>query len=443
MSHCFLLPIKLSKEDIQQISEDPFHLFLQGLRSTATKTKYSRVLKLFVCVVLEEQLLGDPELRSKQLQERLKIGNKKEIESFLDADFEIRVKEFVERTRQDPKWTMDILLTYSEKLKERTELSESEPNYLNPQTFSNFFKPIKKLFDMNGVPFTWKRINSTFPDLDNDNDTRGYDREEIQHMLEFARPLEKAIILISSSSGIRRGGFDFTWDCVHPVYKKDDAFVMGDFSDDDDSDLICGMITIYKKTSEQYMAMFSPEAWHAIKNYKTQWRKETGQFPKPEHPFLKQSGMLVKKLSIDSGAQRILNLLHRSGLRNNLVNGKRRHEIPVMNGFRRFFNKINKETLSDDSPLASLIKKELMMSHTGLIHLDKNYFKTHWQELVKEYLNAIPSLTISAEERVKTENRVLRKEKAQLEFTREEWGEMKKEIRLLKKYNKRVQDKNE
>ena len=102
------------------MSEDPYHLFLQGLRSPATKTKYSRVLKLFVCVTLEEQLLGDPELRSKQIEDRLERGNKKEIESFLDADFEIRVKEFVEKTRQDPQWAMDILLTYSEKLKERT-----------------------------------------------------------------------------------------------------------------------------------------------------------------------------------------------------------------------------------------------------------------------------------------------------------------------------------
>ena len=46
---------------------------------------------------------------------------------------------------------------------------------------------------MNRVLFTWKRINSTFPELNNDNETRGYDREEIQHLLEFAGPLENAI----------------------------------------------------------------------------------------------------------------------------------------------------------------------------------------------------------------------------------------------------------
>ena len=54
--------------------------------------------------------------------------------------------------------------------------------------------PSQIYLDMNGVPFTWKRINSTFPELNNDNDTRAYDREEIQRILEFAGPLEKAII---------------------------------------------------------------------------------------------------------------------------------------------------------------------------------------------------------------------------------------------------------
>ena len=154
-----MLPIKFSKEDIQRVSEDPYHLFLQGLRSPATKEKYSRRLKIFVCVTLDEQLLGSPELRSIQLKERLERGNKKEIESFLDADFEIRIKEFVDKSKQDSEWAMNVLLTYSEKLKERTELVEADPDNLNPQSFSNFFKPIKKLFDMNGVPFTWKHRN--------------------------------------------------------------------------------------------------------------------------------------------------------------------------------------------------------------------------------------------------------------------------------------------
>jgi len=75
-----------------------------------------------------------------------------------------------------------------------------------------------------------------------------------------------------------------------------------------------------------------------------------------------------------------------------------------MNGFRRFWNKTCKEAVSKDSPLASLIKKEYMMGHTGLIRLDRNYFQAHNLELVEEYLNAVPSLTISDVQRVRTEN---------------------------------------
>jgi archaellum component FlaC len=76
-----------------------------------------------------------------------------------------------------------------------------------------------------------------------------------------------------------------------------------------------------------------------------------------------------------------------------------------MNGFRRFFNKVNKESISKDSPLAALIKKEYMMDHTGLVKLDRNYFQAHIMELIEEYLNAVPNLTISDEERLRFENR--------------------------------------
>ncbi|WP_179372001.1 hypothetical protein [Nitrosopumilus ureiphilus] len=41
-------------------------------------------------------------------------------------------------------------------------------------------------------------------------DTRGYTHEEIREILKFTNPLEATVTLVASSSGIRRGGFDFT-----------------------------------------------------------------------------------------------------------------------------------------------------------------------------------------------------------------------------------------
>jgi hypothetical protein len=69
-----------------------------------------------------------------------------------------------------------------------------------------------------------------------------------------------------------------------------------------------------------------------------------------------------------------------------------------------------------------------MMGHTGLVKLDKNYFKTHVLELAEEYLNAVPNLTISDEERAKAENCRLRKEKSELERKNEDLQKIRSEL---------------
>jgi len=94
-------------------------------------------------------------------------------------------------------------------------------------------------------------------------------------------------------------------------------------------------------------------------------------------------------------------LLVESGIRNSLPNGMKRHKTPAFTGFRYFFNKQNKKAFSTKGTLSSLILKESMMGHTGLIPLDKNYFREHAYELIEEYLKAVPALTISDEERIK------------------------------------------
>jgi hypothetical protein len=47
------------------------------------------------------------------------------------------------------------------------------PDYLNLNSFANYFKPIKKLFDMNDVVISWKRVYATFPEEVNYSDGRG------------------------------------------------------------------------------------------------------------------------------------------------------------------------------------------------------------------------------------------------------------------------------
>lgn len=423
------MKIKLDKNDIVKTTKDALTLFRTGIKSKVTRNTYEKRLKEFVCGILENYLDGDRQIREKQRQQRLAQGDKRKITAILDADFSVRANEFVKKAKETPDEITGILLAFSNKLKERCERPKTDPDYLNPNTVPNMFKPIKKLFKMNGVHFEWQQIDSTFPESENNTDTRGYTRKEIGQILNFTNPIESAVTYIASSSGIRRGGFDFTWDCIVPIYKKDNDLIMGKYDDTDDSDIVCGMISIYKGSNEQYFALFTPETWKGIKNYQIAWRSETLQDPKPKDPFLKRTGPSVSKLNPDAMAKRMEKVLKKCKLREPLADGKRIHEIPIMNGFRRFFNKINKETLSRDSPLASLIKKEMMLSHTGLLKLDKNYFQTHWKELVEEYLQAVPALTISSEQRLKAELGKVRKRNISLEDHEKTLSELQKQMK--------------
>ena len=56
----------------------------------------------------------------------------------------------------------DLLLSTSRKIRERTVLKPGHPEYLNPASFPNHFKPVKKMLDMSDVMIHWKRVCSTF-----------------------------------------------------------------------------------------------------------------------------------------------------------------------------------------------------------------------------------------------------------------------------------------
>lgn len=115
-------------------------LFYQGIRAEATREKYTRTLRRIVCEILEDVLEGT---------------------------FGDRVNQLVRKAKLDPEWCLSILLTISKKQKERTTLDQKPPDYLNPISFDNTFKPLKKLFDMNDVPIIWKRVKATFPEQNN------------------------------------------------------------------------------------------------------------------------------------------------------------------------------------------------------------------------------------------------------------------------------------
>lgn len=125
--------------------DSPLELFKQGIRSKETLDKYTRTLQQITCKILEDVLEGT---------------------------FEERVQQLVDMGRKDPKWMRDMLVKLSGKLREWTELPKDHGDYLNPDSIGNYFKPIKKLLDMNDVVISWKKIYATYPERDNPHPRR-------------------------------------------------------------------------------------------------------------------------------------------------------------------------------------------------------------------------------------------------------------------------------
>ncbi len=358
--------MKLTREAFKRIGDaPPLDMFDQGIKAEETREKYTRSLRYVMCIVLEEMLEGI---------------------------FEQRVEQFVRRGRESPGWILDIMINISDMLRRRTTLPHNDPEYYNPSSFANYFKPLKKLLEMNDVAIPWDRIYATFPEDDNIPDSRGWTMQEIRQMLDFARgPMDRAIILVLASSGIRSGALGLDWGHLTPVYRSDGELSL---KGGEGREVACVMLSIYHGTSAQYPAFITPEAYDAVLKYRMKWANDVGREPRPDDPLFKTSGPFLRRAGEVSIKKRIYRMMCSAGLRAKDRKKNRRFDVPMMNGFRRFWNKTCKESQSKESPLASLIKKEYMMGHFGLVSNDRNYFKTHVLELAEEYVSVVPNLTI-------------------------------------------------
>ncbi len=420
--------MEIRPEEVIQTTDHPIELFYSALNNPITRRNYTNMLKKTMCEYLKPIIKVDATLVA---QEQKKKKHYKR--TFSDADFEIRVNEFVKNAQKDPKWAEAVLMTLVTKLMEKTKLPPTDPQHFKSVSVGNNLKAIKKLFDMNSVPMTWARIYSLISDENDITDkSRGYTIEEIQKILKHCTPVETVMVLLGACSGIRAGGFPLKWENVHPIYQVEEKYVWEPEeiteSISEKHPIVCGMLKIYADSREEYFAFVTPEWLDAVQIYRESWIKETNRVPRPEDPLFRRAGMLVRELKYDSISKRMERVIGDSGIRKRLPDSKQKYNIPLFNGLRRFFNKQNKKSLSKNSKLASLILKETMMGHGGLIKLDKNYFKEHIDELIEEYLHSIPNLTIDDSERKQLELDRVNEEKSELEKKKQDIQLQKDEV---------------
>lgn len=305
---------------------------------------------------------------------------------------------FLDLTKKNPELSTKIIAQF---IKNQVELVQS--GQMSPNTLPNHIKPIKAFLDSNGVALHWKSLYKLYPKIRPAADDRAYTREELQKMLDISTDItDKIIIQMFSAGGFRLESWNyFIW--------KDVVF----FKNQDDSYKGAALL-VYRGDPESYWTFLTPECCRNLELYREMWRSQTGRYPKPDDPLLKSVKYpIVTRLNALGVKKRIEKIVKAIGLRPPLPAGKRRHEVALDHGFRKYFNTMMRRAK------VNFLDKEDMMGHK--VGLEQHYERYQEDDFERfpEYQKAISFLTISDEDRLKMEKQKLEIEKSELVKTNE------------------------
>jgi integrase len=280
---------------------------------------------------------------------------------------------------------------------------------------------IAHFYTMNDIVLNKNKI-IRFIDTDEKRNHKNaaYTTEQIQKLLDVCDERTKAIVLLYASSGIRLGAL--------PALKIGDLAIenRGIF-----------MIRVYEGYKEEYITFCTPECAKIINSY-LDYRKRCGEELKPDAPLIREQfdahdsfrvknpkhidiktiSKTLRLKAIQAGIIKVNHIGGRDG-------SKYRKDVPLIHGFRKFFNTA---LMNAD---VNLSFKELLMGHT--IKLDDVYYDKNSQKsqakLLEEYSKAIDYLTINEENRLRIKVEKLTVEKTQMDKLESQINELRQLIK--------------
>jgi hypothetical protein len=347
------------EDNLPNEDEQPYLLFLYGMRSPKTKEKCVGRLRMFFDNI---QIPGEP--------------------------MEKRCKFFCERAKQDSSWAFKNIISYLQRQKERVENKE-----ITAGTLKNRYQAIKLCCDMNNIDIPWKKISKGLPKAKKFADDRSPTPEEIRRIIDYPDRRIRPIIFTACSSGIRVGAWDYLkWRHVTPKERN--------------GEIVAGKIIVYAGQDEEYFTFISPEAYFELEKWK-EYRKLSGEPITDDGWVMRQiwntkkgyaRGLVTspKKLRSEGVKRLVEDALWTQGVRKRLEPGEKRHEFQTDHGFRKFH-----ETRCLLSGMKLINVKILQDQSVGI---SDSYYRPTENELLEDYLNAIPFLNISAENELRLKN---------------------------------------
>lgn len=306
--------------------------------------------------------------------------------------------EFVVLAKKNPAKAEGLLIEYAVKDKDR--LHDRDPQKkLAACTIVNRLKPVKLLLDINDVEkVKWKKIKRFLPTPRRFANDRAPTIEEIRKIYNVCDLRGKSMLLLMLSSGIREGALEGL-DIRHlaPIER--------------DGKIVAARLTVYSGEPEEYVAFATPEAYFAIQEYLS-YRQKAGEKIFPESPLIRdkfepetrrkrlfgeQVGISRPKRCTPELVRHYFNRLFVDyGFR---TEKRKRHEFSI-HGFRKWFKTRAEQKMRP-------INVELLMGHS--VGLSDSYYRPTENDFLEDYLKAIPHLTVSEVEEVKTQMSVREK----------------------------------
>ena len=261
-------------------------------------------------------------------------------------------------------------------------------SYSHQNNYISALKKFCRVFDIEGI--NWEKVWDYTSEPETNRTDKPYTREQIESMLLRASIRDKAIILLSLSTGCRVGGIA--------------SLRVGDLTEIDG---FTGYRVQVYATSKKYAytTFCTPEARKAIDLYLGE-RKIKKEILTPSSPLFRTEFKKVAPMS-EYTIRAAINVCAKAiGLRPK-IDRKARHATASTHGFRKMAN-----TAFVKAGVRPVYGECLLGHKKGL---QDNYLRIDDTDLLNDYIKAIPMLTISKEDELKADNERLLIENATID----------------------------